>query len=57
MVQKILETLIFRPFEGKGEINLEQTIMPMHNGNDLTTFINDGPELNPGYSILYSFGY
>ena len=29
--------------------------MPMHNGNDLTTFINDGPELNPGYSILYSF--
>ena len=31
------------PSEGWGEINLEQTIMPMHNGNDLTTFINDGP--------------
>ena len=43
------------PSEGWGEIDLEQTIMPMHNGNNLTTFINDGPELNPGYSILYSF--
>ena len=43
------------PTEGWGEINLENTIMPKYNGNDLNTFINDGPELNPGYSILYSF--
>ena len=43
------------PSEGWGEIDLEQTIMPMHNGNDLSTFLDDGPELNPGYSILYSF--
>ena len=55
MVQRHWNADIPNPSEGWGEIDLEQTIMPMHNGNNLTTFINDGPELNPGYSILYSF--
>ena len=41
--------------EGWGQIDLDNTIMPSHNGDSLATFMDDGPDLNPGYSILYSF--
>ena len=39
--------------EGWGQLNLQNTVMPMHEGNPLPTFYDDGKTLQPSFGLLY----
>ena len=39
--------------EGWGQLNLQNTVMPSHQGNSLSTFYDDGKTLQPSFGLLY----
>ena len=39
--------------EGWGQLNLQNTVMPSHQGNSLSTFYDDGNTLQPSFGLLY----
>ena len=39
--------------EGWGQLNLQNTVMPTHQGSSLATFYDDGKTLQPSFGLLY----
>ena len=47
----VLQTFLIT--RGMGQLNLQNTVMPSHQGNSLSTFYDDGKTLQPSFGLLY----